>query len=67
MFRVKIQVPEEMVKAYIERVKTGVRGVGYVRYDDKAQWPSFLASPVGPPPVIPPAVEGTASSGNPAP
>lgn len=55
MFRVKIQVPEEMINAYIERVKTGVRGVGYVRYDDKAQWPGFLASPVGPPPALPPS------------
>ncbi|MCU0707815.1 MAG: efflux RND transporter periplasmic adaptor subunit [Pirellula sp.] len=53
MFRVKIQVPEEMVKAYIERIKTGVRGVGYVRYDDKAEWPAFLASPIGPPPPLP--------------
>jgi HlyD family secretion protein len=54
MFRIKIQVPEEMIKAYIERVKTGVRGVGYVRYDDKVQWPGFLASPVGVPPTLPP-------------
>ena len=33
MFRVKIQVPEELVTAYIERIKTGVRGVGYVKVD----------------------------------
>jgi hypothetical protein len=54
MFRVKIQVPEELVKAYLERVKTGVRGVGYVKVDDTAQWPDWLASPVGPPPALPP-------------
>ncbi len=54
MFRVKIQVPEELVKAYIERIKTGVRGVGYVKVDDTAQWPDWLASPVGPPPELPP-------------
>ncbi|MFO0014461.1 MAG: HlyD family secretion protein [Planctomycetota bacterium] len=54
MFRIKIQVPEELVKAYIERVKTGVRGVGYVRYDEKVQWPGFLGSPFGAPPALPP-------------
>ena len=54
MFRIKIQVPEELISAYIERVKTGVRGVGYVRYDDKVQWPGYLAKPVGAPPTLPP-------------
>src|SRR5215813_10412450 len=42
MFRVKIQVPRELVMHYIERVKTGVRGVGYVRYRDDAVWPEWL-------------------------
>ncbi|WP_437222993.1 HlyD family secretion protein [Planctomicrobium sp. SH661] len=50
MFRVKIQVPEELVASYIERVKTGVRGVGYVKYDENAQWPPFLQNLVTPPP-----------------
>ena len=31
MFRVKIQVPKELVGQYVERIKTGVRGVGYVK------------------------------------
>ena len=34
MFRVKIQVPKELASQYIERIKTGVRGVGYVKVDD---------------------------------
>jgi HlyD family secretion protein len=42
MFRVKLQVPNEMVKPYIERIKTGVRGMGYVRLDDTVAWPEFL-------------------------
>ena len=42
MFRVKIQVPPELVGQFIESIKTGVRGVGYVRYDDSVPWPSFL-------------------------
>lgn len=42
MFRVKIKVPEELVSSYIEQVKTGVRGVGYVKFDESAAWPSWL-------------------------
>lgn len=48
MFRVKIQVPKELASQYIERVKTGVRGVGYVKVDPSATWPARLR------PVIPP-------------
>ena len=42
MFRVKLSVPPERVLPYIERVKTGIRGVGYVRLDDSAAWPERL-------------------------
>lgn len=42
MFRVKIQVPESLIKHYIDRVKTGVRGVGYVKVDENAKWPAWL-------------------------
>jgi HlyD family secretion protein len=42
MFRVKIQLPKEVVGQYIERVKTGVRGVGYVKVKDTAVWPDRL-------------------------
>jgi HlyD family secretion protein len=42
MFRVKIRVPEKTVESYIELVKTGVRGVGYVRVDESAVWPASL-------------------------
>jgi len=63
MFRVKIQVPEELVSAYIERVKTGVRGVGYVKVDENAQWPAFLQDLVTPPEKPTPGTptEGVAS------
>ena len=30
MFRVKLQVPKSLVTHYIDSIKTGVRGVGYV-------------------------------------
>jgi HlyD family secretion protein len=42
MFRVKIQVPPDLVEHYIERIKTGVRGVGYVKVDPSAKWPDWL-------------------------
>jgi HlyD family secretion protein len=45
VFRVKLQVPPELVLPYIERVKTGVRGMGYVRLDDSVAWPAFLEHP----------------------
>jgi HlyD family secretion protein len=48
MFRVKIQVPEELVSAYIEQIKTGIRGVGYVKVNESAVWPEWLQIRLGP-------------------
>jgi HlyD family secretion protein len=42
MFRVKLQVPSDVVRPYVERIKTGVRGMGYVRLVDTVAWPEFL-------------------------
>jgi HlyD family secretion protein len=42
MFRVKLQLPSELILPHINRVKTGLRGVGYVRLDDSVEWPEFL-------------------------
>jgi len=42
MFRVKIQVPKEIAAQYVERLKTGVRGVCYVKLKDSAAWPAKL-------------------------
>jgi HlyD family secretion protein len=51
MFRVKIQVPKELVQHYVEQIKTGVRGVGYVKLNDSVAWPAWLqndlVSPIG--------------------
>jgi HlyD family secretion protein len=46
MFRVKLQVPKELVGQYIESIKTGVRGMGYVKYTDTAAWPAKLQNNV---------------------
>ena len=42
MFRVKIQIPPEVVTHYIERIRTGVRGVGYVKVTPDAKFPGWL-------------------------
>ena len=42
VFRVKLQVPRELASRYVERIKTGIRGVGYVKVDPNAAWPSRL-------------------------
>lgn len=55
MFRVKVRLPEELVKAYIEQVKTGLRGVAYIRLAgaEDVPWPvDFVGQPL-PPDVLP--------------
>jgi HlyD family secretion protein len=47
MFRVKIQLPQELATQYVERIKTGIRGVGYVKVQPDAAWPSWLQNLVG--------------------
>lgn len=42
MFRIKLQLPAEAILPHIDRVKTGLRGVGYVRLDESVEWPEFL-------------------------
>lgn len=44
MFRVKLRVDRELVEKYLNHVKTGVTGVGYVRIDPAAKWPEWLDS-----------------------
>lgn len=42
MFRVKAQVPPEVLQRYTEKVKTGLPGVAYVRLDAAIPWPERL-------------------------
>ncbi|WP_255683903.1 MULTISPECIES: HlyD family secretion protein [unclassified Xanthobacter] len=43
VFRVKLRIPPSLIQRHIEHVKTGARGMGYVRLDpDPPQWPDFL-------------------------
>ncbi|HEY9039174.1 MAG TPA: HlyD family efflux transporter periplasmic adaptor subunit [Roseovarius sp.] len=44
MFRVKVRLPKELVEKYIDQVKTGLRGVAYIRLAgaEDAPWPADI-------------------------
>ena len=42
VFRVRVKVPTELVNNRIEHVKTGVRGVAYVKLSPALAWPESL-------------------------
>jgi HlyD family secretion protein len=42
MFRVRAQIPRELLLKYQAQVKTGLPGVAWVRLDPQAPWPSKL-------------------------
>lgn len=46
MFRVKVTIPAELVAKRVQYVKTGIRGVAYVRVDPAASWPDRLTRPI---------------------
>ncbi|WP_337175901.1 HlyD family efflux transporter periplasmic adaptor subunit [Paludisphaera sp.] len=52
MFRVKLRVPPERLLPYVEKIKSGVRGVGYVRVDPNVPWPEKLERRFPPPAAI---------------
>jgi HlyD family secretion protein len=41
-FRVKLQIDPQRLRQYEALVKTGLPGMGYVRYDTNAEWPENL-------------------------
>jgi HlyD family secretion protein len=63
MFRVKLQIPPDLVTHYIERIKTGVRGVGYVKVSPTATWPEWLEKGLVNPPASSVASESPHASG----
>lgn len=46
MFRVRAQLPVDLLKRHITQVKTGLPGVAYVRLDEKRPWPERLGKVV---------------------
>ena len=47
MFRVKVKIDSDLLRAHAEKVKTGLPGVAYVRFDPDVPWPQDLQSTVG--------------------
>jgi HlyD family secretion protein len=47
MFRIRAQIPEDLLRKYIEQVKTGLPGMAYVRLDPNVEWPARLSNVVG--------------------
>ena len=43
MFRVRAQLPPELLRKYMDQVKTGVPGVAWLKLDPQAAWPAELA------------------------
>ncbi|HSV21706.1 MAG TPA: HlyD family efflux transporter periplasmic adaptor subunit, partial [Xanthobacteraceae bacterium] len=41
-FRVKLQADPKVLDQYYQQVKTGIRGLGFVRRDPKVSWPDDL-------------------------
>jgi HlyD family secretion protein len=42
MFRVKVRIDRELLRAHAAEVRTGLPGVSYVRVDPKVEWPANL-------------------------
>lgn len=42
VFRVKLKIDPDLLKKYEDRVKTGVRGIAYLRLPEADEWPQFL-------------------------
>ena len=49
MFRVRVKIAPELLKAYAKQVKTGLPGVAWVRLDATAPWPATLPPLIGTP------------------
>jgi HlyD family secretion protein len=51
MFRVKLQADPAVLDKFHRFVKTGVRGLAFVRSDPKVPWPDDLQVKLPPPPA----------------
>lgn len=65
MFRIRVRIPQELVAARLAQVKTGVRGVAWVRLagtdGSVPDWPEGLTPPVA---TVLPAPQDGAAGGN---
>jgi HlyD family secretion protein len=42
MFRIRVQIDPELLRARAERVRSGLPGIGYVKTDPAVEWPAAL-------------------------
>lgn len=65
MFRIRVRIPQELVAERLAQVKTGVRGVAWVRLagpdGSVPDWPEGLTPPVA---TVLPALQDGADGGN---
>jgi len=47
MFRVRARISPDLLKKYLEYVKTGLPGVTWVKIDAETQWPTYLEPKMG--------------------
>ena len=43
MFRIKVKIDPQLLKDHIQKIKTGVPGVVYIKLDENAKWPEKLS------------------------
>ncbi len=65
MFRLKLKIDPDVLQAYYTRVKTGIRGMGFVRTKTDVAWPADLQANVQAPP--PKSTGNAAPAATPAP
>jgi HlyD family secretion protein len=51
MFRIKLKIDAEVLQQFYTRVKTGVRGLGFVRTKPYVEWPADLQVKLPKPPA----------------
>jgi HlyD family secretion protein len=66
MFRVKLKVDAQVLQAFYTRVKTGIRGLGFVRTKSDIEWPADLQVKLPKPPAAPAADSGAPQATAPA-
>ena len=54
MFRIKLKIDSDVLQQYYTRVKTGVRGLGFVRTKPDVEWPADLQVKLPKPPEVKP-------------
>lgn len=42
MFRIKVKIDPSILLAHVDKVKTGVPGIAYIKLDPQTEWPTFL-------------------------